>query len=440
MNRRPASLPIASVAGLAAALAACSSGPPEPVARSGAALDTLSQVATFGANPGKLLMYQYAPSAMPPNAPLVVALHGCGEQATDYEAAGWDALAEASKFYVLYPQQQSSNNVEGCFDWFGDTQGSTADITRGQGEAESIVEMIDAMKSAHSIDPKRVYMTGFSAGAAYAVAMLAMYPDVFAGGASFEGVPFGCATTLTGAYTCMSSPPQKTPAQWAQLARAAYPGYAGPYPRLSVWEGSSDTTVATANATAIVAQWTALAGVSQTATKSDTVGGYPHDEYADAAGNVLVESYSITGMAHAVAIDASHGCGTAGAFFVDKQICAVGLAADFFGLTGGGGSSGGGSSGSTGSGGGGSGGTSSGGSSGGGGAGSGSGGHGGASGSGSGAGGSSGSAADAPDGGAGAPATMPGCAMAAPPRGDGDWGWVVAGLALGLTAFVRRNR
>ena len=185
---------------------------------------------SFGANPGNLLMYTYAPAGAPSNAPLVLALHGCTETASDYEAAGWDAVADKYGFYVVYPQQQSSNNIETCFNWFGNTSGSTADITRGQGEAASIAQMVDYMKSTYSIDPKRVFVTGFSAGAAYAVALLALYPDVFAAGASFSGLPFGCATTLSSAYTCMDSATNNTPAQWATLAKNALPRLRRPVP------------------------------------------------------------------------------------------------------------------------------------------------------------------------------------------------------------------
>jgi poly(hydroxyalkanoate) depolymerase family esterase len=431
-------------AGAALALASCSDAGPsghEPVSTSSAAVSSLTQVSTFGSNPGNLLMFSYAPQGMPPNAPLVLALHGCTETASAFTNAGWDGLADTYKFYVVYPQQQSQNNTETCFNWFGNTSGNTADITRGQGEAASIMSMIDAMKSSYSIDPKRIFVTGFSAGAAYAVALLAMYPDVFAGGASFSGIPFGCASSLSSAYTCMYAPPMKTPQDWGSLARAAFPGYSGPYPRLSVWQGSSDTTVSTANLANLVAQFTNLTGASSMPTSSTMVGGYPHDEYADGNGVVQVESYSITGMAHAVAIDTSASCGTADTYDVNEQVCAADYAAKFFGLEGSqsGSSSGSGSSGaSSGGSGSGSGGSGSGGS-----------GSSGASGSGSGSGVSSGSGSE-PDGGAGSaahdtadagapgPTTMPGCAMA--PSSDAGSGWMLAGLALGLAAMLRRVR
>ena len=427
MNARTSALSPLGLAALALCTAACGdAGPaPEPVAHAAQAVDSLSQVTGFGANPGNLLMYTYVPQAMPASAPLVLALHGCTEGASDYEAAGWNSLADTYHFYVLYPQQQSSNNVEECFNWFGNTSGSTADITRGQGEAASIIQMIDSMKSKYSIDPKRIYATGFSAGAAYAVALLALYPDVFAAGSSFSGIPFGCATSLTEAYTCMDSAVSKTPDQWGALAKAGFPGYSGPYPRISIWQGSMDTTVNTANLANLVQQWTDVAGVSGTPTSSTMVNGFPHDEYADSSGVVQVESYSITGMPHAVAIDTANGCGTAGTYFIDEKTCAVSLAAQFFGIVpASGGASSGGSSGgvSTGN-------LSS--------------SSGGSSSGGSGAGTSSGassSGADAPDAGAGATPPMPGCSVAWRDDVSGAPLAALAACALGVTLRRRSRR
>src|ERR1019366_3033902 len=170
-----------ALAGSALSLASCANevSPSEPLATTSSAVSSLTQVTSFGANPGNLLMFAYAPQAVAQDAPLVLALHGCTQTASVFSDAGWNGLADTYKFYVVYPQQQSQNNTETCFNWFGNTSGNTADITRGQGEAASIMAMIDTMKSTYSIDPKRIFVSGFSAGAAYAVALLAMYPDVF---------------------------------------------------------------------------------------------------------------------------------------------------------------------------------------------------------------------------------------------------------------------
>ncbi len=302
--------------------------------RTGEVTSALTQVTGFGGNPGNLRMWKHVPANMPANAPLVVALHGCTQTASAYTNAGWNELAEQLKFYVLYPEQLSANNQNACFNWF-----EPGDITRGQGEALSIKQMVDKMKADHSIDGRRVFVTGLSAGAAMTHVMAATYPDVFAGGAVMAGIPYKCATTMTQGFSCMSPGSDKTPADWASLVRGAYSGYSGPYPRMSFWHGTSDYTVKNSNQNEGMEQWTAVHGLSQTPSVSETVSGYPHKVYKDGAGNALVETYDLTGMGHGTAIDpstkfpgGSAACGTAGAYVLSTKICSTWHVARFFGL------------------------------------------------------------------------------------------------------------
>jgi poly(hydroxyalkanoate) depolymerase family esterase len=218
--------------------------------------------------------------------------------------------------------------VELCFDWFG---GSTT-IGRGSPENESIKQMVDAMSAAYSVDPKRIFVVGFSAGAAEALLMLADWPDVFAGGAAIAGVPYDCGTSLSVAEQCMEPGVDQTAAAWGALVKAADSSYTGTYPRVSLWHGSSDGTVAPENLTEETKQWTNVLGLPATATTTGTVAGFPHATYANASSQVLLETYSITGMDHDVPVDPSHGCGTAGAYFVDEKLCAAEAIAEFFGI------------------------------------------------------------------------------------------------------------
>src|SRR5205823_522715 len=125
----------------------------------------LAQVTSFGSNPGALDMYEYVPKNLPAGRPLVVVLHGCTQTANDMLAAGWDALADSAGFAVVYAQQRSANNPIECFNWAGE-YGDTANLTRGMGENESIIQMVDTAIAAHGLDRNHVYIAGFSAGAA----------------------------------------------------------------------------------------------------------------------------------------------------------------------------------------------------------------------------------------------------------------------------------
>ncbi|MCY1081758.1 extracellular catalytic domain type 1 short-chain-length polyhydroxyalkanoate depolymerase [Archangium lansingense] len=322
---------------LTLAVLGCEGMPQEaapPLEALGVAESPFTQVTSFGTNPGNLKMWKYVPANMPANAPLVVALHGCTQQASAYPNTGWSALADQLKFYVLYPEQLKENNTNICFNWF-----EPGDIARDQGEALSIKQMVDKMKADHSIDGRRVFVTGLSAGAAMTLVMAAAYPDVFAGAAPMAGVPYKCATSMNDAFTCMSPGVDKTATAWRDLVRNAYPSYTGPYPKISLWHGTSDYVVKNTNQTEALEQWTAVHGIDLTADVNDTVAGYPHKGYKDAAGNVLVETYAITSMGHGTPIDPATkfpggtvACGTAGAFILDTDICSTWYVAKFFGL------------------------------------------------------------------------------------------------------------
>lgn len=301
--------------------------------------DGLTQVTTFGANPGALDMYTYVPANLPSGRPLVVVLHGCTQTAAAMEAAGWDALADAYGFAVLYPQEREANQPLECFRWYEPDQ-----TARGSGEAASIVEMIDTMVGANAIDTSSVYATGISAGAAFTAVMMATYPDRFAAGSIMSGVPYRCATDLTSAAACqeMDASTQKTPAAWGALVTAADPGFAGAWPRVQIWQGTADTTVYPANAGELVKQWTDVHGASQTPSATATISSATRTQYTAGSGEVVVEEYVVGGMGHDIAtgMDALGACpATSGAYFADENICSTLRAAQFFGLLGSGGGS-----------------------------------------------------------------------------------------------------
>lgn len=291
---------------------------------------SLTQVTGFGSNPGNLSMYAYRPDGLPAHAPLVVALHGCTQDANAYYTnSGWKKFADQWNFAVIFPQTSSANAANACFNWF-----LTGDTSRGQGEPASIKQMIDYSVANYGSDTARVFVTGLSAGGAMSAAMLATYPDVFAAGSVVAGVPYRCATSQTTAYTCMYSAVSKTPQQWGDLVRAGYSGYSGPRPRVSIWHGSSDAVVVPANGTELRDQFTNVAGVSQTPTSTSSL---PAGTTLSVYGTDAVRLYQVANMGHGTPVDPGTGadqCGTAAAYFLDT-ICSAYRDALFFGLDGG---------------------------------------------------------------------------------------------------------
>lgn len=304
-----------------------------------AAAGTLEQVTSFGSNPGALAMWRYVPSSPAPHAPLVVFMHGCSQSHTDAAAVGWTQLADQYGFYVVFPEQTTANNPIKCFNWAGE-YGDVANLTRGQGENLSVKQMVDKMIADRDVDPTRVFVAGFSAGAGFTSVMLATWPDVFAGGAIMSGLPYRCATTVNGAYACqqLNTHPElkHTPAEWGDLVRAAFPGYTGPRPRVVIFHGTSDSTVSPDNQLELIDQWTNVAGADQTADETATVSGHERTRYK-AGATVVVESWKLASMGHAVAMgnDPEHACAPAGTYTESRNLCAAYRAAQFFGILGG---------------------------------------------------------------------------------------------------------
>src|SRR3974390_3483775 len=130
--------------------------PVEPTGRP----SRLRELTGFGANPGNLRMFAYTPERLPPNAPLIVALHGCTQTAEEYDyGTGWSSLSDELGFAIFFPQPQPTHNPKSCFSWF-----LPGDIARGSGEALSIRAMIEHAIAICASDRRKVFVTGLSAG------------------------------------------------------------------------------------------------------------------------------------------------------------------------------------------------------------------------------------------------------------------------------------
>ena len=251
----------------------------------------------FGANPGRLRLRIYLPArAVRPGAPLIVLLHGCGQDAAEFAAeAGWTELADRLHLPLLLPEQQEANNRQRCFHWF-----HLAETRRGHGEVASIASMVTAMMARLQSDRGRVFVAGLSAGGAMAAALLAAYPDLFSAGASFAGLPVGEATSMVQALSVMAHGGNDVPPEeWvARARRVGAPDYNGPWPRLSIWQGDADQVVAPRNASNLATQWCALHGLSDLPIRQ----GAHQLRWGDA-----VELWLLPRLGHAWAIGAHTG-------------------------------------------------------------------------------------------------------------------------------------
>jgi feruloyl esterase len=102
---------------------------------------------------------------------------------------------------------------------------------------------------------------------------------------------------------------------------------------VSIWHGSADPTVKAMNAGEIVKQWADLHGLPAAPSASDVVGGYPRETWSS-GGETLIESYTITGMAHGTPLSTrgEEGVGKEGPFLLEAGISSSARIAQFWGL------------------------------------------------------------------------------------------------------------
>src|SRR5256885_14154327 len=81
-------------------------------------------------------------------------------------------------------------------------------------------------------------------------------------------------------------PPRSTLFPYTTLFRS----YSGPWPRVSIWQGTSDSTVNPANAQELLDQFSNLHGIDEMPDAMDMVDGFPHREFKNAAGTTLIRS------------------------------------------------------------------------------------------------------------------------------------------------------
>jgi acetylxylan esterase len=286
---------------------------------------SLAEITGFGTNPSSLRMYVYVPNSVAAHPAIVVAVHYCtGSGPAFYSGTEFASLADQLGFIVIYPSATRSGS---CFD----VSTPQALTHNGSSDPVGIVSMVQYVEQHYNGDAARVYATGASSGGMMTNVLLGDYPDVFKAGAAFMGVPFGCFATSDGSgwnSACANGTIVKTPQQWGDLARGAFPGYSGARPRMQLWHGTEDATLRYPNFGEEIKQWTNVLGVSQTPVLTDQPqSGWTRTRYGTNSTTAPVEAISVQGVGHSLPMSGM-----------------ASRAIQFFGLTGG---SSGGPSGST---------------------------------------------------------------------------------------------
>lgn len=276
--------------------------------------DVLLEVQSFGNNPGNLRMFMRAPQgagSLEGKRPMVMVLHGCGQDAESIlELSGWGAIADSAGAYLVFAQQKRSNNPMRCFNWFRE-----ADALPGMGEVFSLAQMIEHAIARYPVDPSRVSVYGVSAGAAMAVALAACHPRLLQQAAIVAGAPYGGVARDDAPHRPVARPESITPEQWAGRVRAVRRDPVERYPRMVVVHGARDQVSDYRLALALVAQWTALAGMDSVPETTERIAARAEVRrmsHRDANGAEPVVLYRVEELGHRLAQDHEGSGGWAG--------------------------------------------------------------------------------------------------------------------------------
>lgn len=206
---------------------------------------------TYSNEAGRRQYKLYVPSGYRGEpVPLIVALHGCTQDADDFAAGTqMNALAGRHRCIVAYPVQPQNANPSKCWNWF-----KPGDQQRERGEPSLIAGITREIMTEYAIDASRVYVTGMSAGGAMAAIMIRAYPELYAAAGVHSGLPDGCAHDLPSALAAMKGGRRTKTSRGAGALHTGHPvGYRNhaseaPKRPLIVFHGDADTTVHVSNA------------------------------------------------------------------------------------------------------------------------------------------------------------------------------------------------
>jgi poly(hydroxyalkanoate) depolymerase family esterase len=221
---------------------------------------------------------------------LIVMLHGAGQDHIDFaRGTQMHEHPQAVDAFVLYPAQRA--NIPGrCWNWFRDS-----DQSRGRGEPAMLAALTRHIIAENDICPRRVYVAGLSAGAAMAVVLGQVYPELYAAVGAHSGIPYRVAGDMYAALDVMARGPSAPP---LRRGGAAVPTI--------VFHGDADRTVHPANAGAIVADaldccadHATTKPVSAARAPSRGVRKHTTTRFADAKGRSRVEQWVVHDAGHA---------------------------------------------------------------------------------------------------------------------------------------------
>ena len=219
----------------------------------------------------------YTPTTPAAKPAILAAIHYCSGNAGS--AHGWfQSAADQYGFYIIAP-----NAGKNCFD---------SSTSRG-GDPAAIVKMVEYVITNKTADSTRVFAAGYSSGGCMTNTLLAIYPDVFAGGAALPGYPAGAwpagdiTCSLCGAATRPNS--SDTGQKYADMVRGVF-SFSGTRPCVQEWVGGGDEYHFATWLPVVASEFQILGNLGSGTTGTGAPSGWTRTEYKDSSGHVMLQT------------------------------------------------------------------------------------------------------------------------------------------------------
>ena len=227
-------------------------------------------------------------------APLLVVLHGCTQDPDDIaRGTRFNTLAQQRGFLVAYPEQPQKYNGLKCWNWF-----DAGHQVRGKGEPALIASITQRVMADYSVESKRVFVAGVSAGGAMALTTAYAYPELFAAAGIHSGIAYGSANSIANALTAMRSGAADPSTLTTVVANAM--GSSRSFPAI-VFQGKADKSVNVVNAAQIVSQLSQsfVPPLTKFVETTGEANGYHYKRRTVGSDKVYVEEWIIDELGHA---------------------------------------------------------------------------------------------------------------------------------------------
>ena len=225
----------------------------------------------------------YTPTKLGTPPAILVAIHYCGGNAG--AAHSWfQSAADTNGFYIITPDAGKN-----CFDSSASRDGDKA----------AIVKMVDTVVALGG-DKSRVFAAGFSSGGCMTNTLIAVYPDVFAGGSALPGYPAGAwPKGDTSCQLCGGAGPggSDTGSKYADLVKGVF-AFSGTRPCSQQWVGAADQYHFADWLPVVVSEFQTLGNLGSGSSGAGAPSGWTRTVYKDTSGNVRLETNTKPGQNH----------------------------------------------------------------------------------------------------------------------------------------------